>query len=323
MKKYMLHIIITSILCAVSCITPMDQTTRNSLIRAAAQQHNSYLPLLAIPKELSDDMLVNKNNSFTESIKAMLALSVTCTHFDSKLPYLGQLLQCYDVKTKNKALKKLLSSMNDLTYWHKKRAALLLVYAGADHNVQSSCSYLFEKAVNRNDLNMVTLLFQQGANANFIDPLLDDPIFFHAKIPEMVTIFGNNNANFNTSSELYPNVLWYLCGEGTSDNADEIMQIYIDKGVDLRKMNLNNQSLLHEMANNSMFSDAHLKIARFTFTKAPDMINALDKQNNTPLDLLIKNSWGSSRKNNLISLFKEYGAKTAQELKPVERAISS
>lgn len=282
--------------------------TKNSSIVLDAQKHNAAIPFILLPSKISNIIfkhLINPECNIQTNIQNALALSAVCRHFDSKLANLGKQFAQHDQTIKNEDLKKRLAVINDRTYWSKRRALFLLVYAGVDHNnVYFSCPLLRE-AIHQKDTVMIKVLFKHKANPNLRWPILNDPALFSIETREIAALFtSQKDLNINASTELSPNVLW------NRELTPELAAFYIDNNVNLRTLDRDNKSLLHNVASSLNFNS--LSTVKLFITKIPDLINSLDKNNKTPLDILIKGY--RNNKDELILLFRKYGAKTSQEI---------
>jgi hypothetical protein len=300
MKNYPCHFLVIILLFAQQTYAMLDKTTK---------KHTQTSLLCAIPKDVTDNMLVNRNDPIAVSIKAMLALSITCTHFNEKLEYLGQRLQCYDSKIKEDTLNECLVGMYDLTYWNRRRSVLLLVYAQADHNRCVPHRSLLDKAVDHNDETMVATLFQYGANANLITFM---PVFFTAKNTVIAELFVNNKVNLELSTHYYPNVLWYLFQVDSLYENKFLVEFYLDKQVcPSLTQQRTERNLLHCIAQSRATpSEDYLSAVELILTKIPTMINNTDANGRTPLDIC--NEYFHKEK--LAALFKKYNAKPFSEL---------
>ena len=105
-----------------------------------------------------------------------------------------------------------------------------------------------------------------------------------------------------------------------------MIPFYLNAGVDPKTTNNQGECLLHDIAFKvqRMVFDDDIKVAQLILAKIPDMINHLDIKGRTPLDIAYE--WNPNedtnsmkeRKQSLIQLFINHGAKTAKELKKNE-----
>ena len=135
-----------------------------------------------------------------------------------------------------------------------------------------------------------------------------EPVFFQSKSTKIIQLFIDNGANLNTPGSTFPNVLWYCAAN------PELVQFYINKGVNPRRLTTEKKSILHHMSHFIINDDnpQTLKAIPLLLNTVGDMINDIDAKGKTALDLLIE---CGRPKQNIIALFKKYGAKTSQELK--------
>ncbi len=307
-------------------------TTKDPEVVRAAQKHNETIALIAVPRELSDNIfhnIVDISQSIDKNIKNILALTATCTNFDKRLEHFGLLLKSYSNESKRKSL------VRALRYYPLpvRRGFLLMICSGINSNHQQ-CVDLLERAIRNQDVRMTNLLFKNGTNPDLICKYLDIPHFFKVSTSEMAAVFANNNAHLNIATKIFPNVLYYCFKHHYwSSNFDKIIEFYLSKEVNPGLLNVNNgQCLLHEIV--KQFSVTRYETTKKPYIKAmqhilnatKNQINTIDNKGNTPLDILIKKmpkeklKYGDYKKDilSIIFLLRLNGAQTAQELKEIE-----
>jgi hypothetical protein len=300
---------------------------KKSLIAAA---HNRNNALLSLPKEHFNMIIANSIDTtkpLKEIIKPALLLSTTCKAFNAAfktgelLMIIGNACKSYTLKEKNNAMQMLLQSMNDINYWNKQHAALLLTYAGAENNAYRDS--LLQKAVHHQDKQMLTTLFNNNANPNQQDSDIEEPIFFQAKKIDIIQIFIDQpKFNLHEQKESTPNVLWACL---TYHRSPKLIKFLIEQNVNVKQKDYNNNNLLHELHSSYGYLynlNESLEIATLFINKAPKIINELNNDKQTPLDLIQQTMKQFKEKSKdykicqaLIELFKKHDGKTAQQLK--------
>lgn len=316
-----------------------------------AEEYNQTNPLLSMPSEILTYIFFycqaqdcNQKNSLKESIKFFMGSNSICKHFNEFLTFetIGNLCKTYDLTDKTETLKQLTKEMNGFNYKIKRLPALILICAGAD-TTTDSCHYLecdnqkvifknnflLQKAVFRNDAQMVTILFKHHTP---VDIDLDElgPLFFQIKTAEIAQIFINQGVNAHITEHncktttLQRTKIFQQIIE--SAYPSELVALYFEHNADAAKFTFrDNSCLLHIFAKPSTtFIDNvenFLKKGALILKAMPNMINTLNKDEQTPLDVA-QASFHASKPygtpeafEKLIALFRESDAKTAQELK--------
>ena len=272
-----------------------------------AQEYNQNIPLFSLPPEDFDyvmESLINPKTPMNPCIKDCLSLNATCKSLND-IPYLAKFLQRYSHTEKNESMKKLLWKTNVFSYWNHRNALLLLTYAGANHDAHSD-SPLLRKAIHQNDSDMIKVLFEHKVDPNSKDSM-EWPIFFSIKTPEIGQLFIDNRLDIHASSNFcLPNVLWSCLIHNRSAN---LIAFYLNKGIDPRKINSYNACILHLLP---LWDWQDMETVKLLLKTIPDMINTVNQNGETPLDIAEKPFF---KKQELIKLFKKAGALTAQELK--------
>jgi hypothetical protein len=301
-------------------------------IATAMQSHNSLM--LSSLQNAQEHRLVlhgiNTIQSLKDNIKTALQLRQSCMYLNAflSLKLVGQSFHGYKQKEKDAALKQLLTGMNDFNYWTRRCAALMLIHAGANNAVNKDYS-LLERAVHREDIEAITILFENNTNPN--QAYHGKPIFFQIKTLDIAKKFITQKINIDAQDlPSYPNVLWHNIFRHCSA---ELFKLYLHCGADIKKTCPYNGSLLHVLVQEAYryHNDDYITIAKLLLTAVPDMISMANEKGKTPLDLAkaivdefnFYNHNGIKIGNNekytvnvkLIELFEEHNNKIALQLK--------
>ncbi len=326
MKKsiYLLAIIMTSALIVLNTpILAMKRLhTANSL--QAEEYNDTTCQLTRLPHEIlfmifphcitQDE---NQVTSLEKSIKTLMLLKSTCKIFNGllNLKNIGHLCKGYTQDAKSKALHKVMLSIPP--YIPRRTPIFILVYAGANTNVKAYRHSLLFSATLNNDTELITTLFEHQASPNA--KTTQGPVFFHSRTTEIAQLFIAKGANVHAVS-YGTNVLWSTLD---SQYPSDLVELYLTHKVDAKQLNpYDNSCLLHALASDYYIRDADvfLKKAIILLNAIPDMINALDEDGQTPMNIA-QNSLEESQKygtpevlKKLITLFKERGGLTARKL---------
>ena len=294
-----------------------DFYIKNSIIAA---NHNRNNTLLKLPDDILQFILalsIDTTKPLKDIIKPALLLSTTCKRFN--VEQLGKACKNYSFEEKNKTMEMLLKSMNDFNYHNKRQAALLLTYAGAKNDAYKY-SPLLTKAAQRSDEQMIIALFENNTSPN--QKYFNKSACFDINNVNIAQIFVKYGASLNTQDYwLFPNILFASLSYNYSP---ELIEFYINNKVDVTKKGPKNNNLLHKLAINNYDAytiDNCIKIGILFIKTAPELLNELNDDGNTPLDIakqelkLKKNTAHQQRQQALITLFEEYGDKTAKQLK--------
>lgn len=268
-------------------ISPIVILPRDTFKQCIAISHNRNVPLL----QLSDYVLINIFSSFINpsmpiesNILNSLKLSATCMRFSNMLPKLGNLIKKHSYDDKYWGMHKLQSHINSYypdNYERNRRALILLIHAQAPRNTDPSFS-LLPVAVEHDDTEMASLLFQYGANANEKNAFPTQPVFFHVKSSVMAQLFAENNVNW--------------------------------------QIRLRGRSILHVKSDILCPTKQDMELLEKLLRLFPRLINTLSYSRLTPLDYAqlnledIKEDEKKKQKETFIALLRRYGAKTADEL---------
>lgn len=258
-----------------------------------------------------------------DTIKSFMQLSATCKRYNRLFTgaIIGNLCKNHDQKIKNQVLSELVKTTNTLHY--DCLPALILVYAGADVKAGYDSTLLLSKAVLRNDVQMVKALVNHGINPNLVNDINflaipnKEPIFFQAKTEEMVCVFIDGKVNVHMNSFWGVNVLWKLIG---SEYPPELFELYLARGADAQNLRpSDNACLWHRIAWLGLDGDDNfLKKVCILLDVIPNMLNDLDSNNDTPLNVAQNNfrrrEYNKLANDQYIAFFRKNGALTAQEL---------
>lgn len=303
-----------------------------------AEKYNKRNKLFNLPDNRLQDILFyshtdnNENDavqSLTSSMRHYGQLKAMCKHLNNTLTYetIGNFCKNYDLATRNTVFLNILKRSCDKNI---RLPILSLDHAGADCFLMYDKNYstaLVRKILVENDIQMFKLLFKHQMYPEFkwFSPQAVSLI----QTIEMAKIFEESTglcSRWGFSDEL----LWAIVKNGNSyehEYAAELIPFYIKHDVNARSLDGQDWScLLHGLAENAYTrnSENFLKKAQFILDVIPDMINRLNKSKRTPLDiayekleLFKKNDFSKFRiqaVEQLIALFKKYGAVTAEEI---------
>lgn len=242
----------------------------------------------------------NQSKALENDIKTCMALSITCKHlhalFDAQR--IGTICQWYHPECKDKVLHDIVKSMYAHNYQTKRLPLLIVIHAGAKNMcIKTSCceDEILDNAVLHNDAEMIELLFEHGANPNAKYNLR--PLFYYAGTVEIAEMFFKNGCKICTKcNKLCPNVLWNVIRK---KYPSELMAFYIEHGVNAKKILdpldeeiKGGNCLLHELANPVSLRiddiEDFLQKGRLLLQSIPELINRLNNDGQTPLDLAQK-----------------------------------
>lgn len=325
--KAILVFAISTILVSVQAMLNLNTAIRNK--SEQAERYNQHNALVSLQKNAFNKILLHCHThdydpaqALEKSIKTFIALSTISKHFNALLTCetIGELCKNYSRTNKKKVLKKIMKNMHISNYNAKRFPALILICAGADPNTVVNGSSLLYKAVTHEDEQLLTTLFKYNANSNEACEVC--PTFFYAETVEIAQIFINNEVNVHTTeSHNKTNVLWDVLD---NEYPIELIKFYLEQNVDATAIRpFDNACLLHELAWSNYYvhlssPDNFLKKAILLLDTIPYMINTLNKNGSTPIDLAYKSQQErlySDAFKELIILFRKCGGKTAQELK--------
>ncbi len=322
--KNILFVALTFLICAQNIHAMLPKTT-NSLLFKYMQRTKR----LTNCNQYKNTMQLNMR-----SITNKPDVIIKPTNKDH-LPYVGMLLVttgallCLDYfvsdhSDKDEALRNLMKTMNSLHDYETKRLpALMLICAGADPNTEVYYIPLLERAVDYNDTLMAKVLFKHHADPNVKTSL--GPIFFYTKTVKIAQLFlAQENFNVHATEHGATNVLWHITEE---EYPSELMALYLQHGVNAKNLKpWDNSCVLHELAKPLCKSidnvDDFLQKGELLLTAMPGMVNTLNNDNQTPLDIA-QQSLEEAKKydfetpeafEKLSALFREHGGLTAQEL---------
>lgn len=308
----------------------------------------SYEDLLRLMR-VEDDGPVKE---LTNNIKNFMSLRIICESGNRLFTpeKIGSLCKSYPQEVKNKVLKNLIEK-DRYNFKSKRLPILILICAGASVTIKIDEKYLLEEAILHNDIPFVETLFKYHLYQDLTDDtrFRKKPSFFLASTVEMAKVFIKNKVNIHaTSPTLKNNILWELVN---GQYSSELMEFYFARGVDVKGLRLcDNACLLHRIAwfsfnclNRSLSikglssfddadsvwfnadtSDNFFRKVELLLDVIPDMINELNCEDETPLDVAhrsLRNAQSYNIKaavvliDKLVSLFRKQGAFTAQELR--------
>ena len=291
----------------------MDRKPYNPHNKIIAQEHNKNNYLINLSQDALGNIILS-HNSIEDSIKTILSLTTTCTDFQNHIPYMGKALRSFPQEERNNAMKLLQSQINDPNYIHKRRALSLLIHAQAEHN-QKLYYPLLQRIVHSNDTEMAELLFQYGANANELDERT--PIWFGIEGLPMLNIFIKNKVDFKTKNHCGYTIVWYSI-KVSSKASKKLFQYYLKHAFSPDEIDEDGNYITHEVAK-STFSRPNLKLLDILLFQFPELVNKLNKQHKTPLDIALSDEFVISEP--IKALFKKHGAKRSEELQAAKNEI--
>jgi len=294
--------------------------------------NNTICLLTSLPNEKLIDIFAychaqdnDPVKALNKSIKSFIGLKAVCKNFNTSLTCetIGELCKWYAQIDKNNALQNIMGGMaffDNHLYTKNRLPALILICAKADHE-KLGCYFFYHVVTTRKDIELTKTLLDHKANPNKEGPTCC-PIFFDATI-EIAQLFINQGANVHTLDINKNNVLNRIVPY--ENHSSELINFYLSKRVNGRRLNpLDNSCLFHALAS-PIFTRVEniadfLKKGALLLDAIPDMINTLDHQERTPIDIAIislekvKKYGATSAFEQLIALFREHGGLTAQEL---------
>jgi len=323
-----------------------EHTHTKQIKRASlqAEEYNQLNPLIKLSTKAAFNCILphcraheHTVNSLLSSIENFLALSVACKRLNTilTLETIGKLCTHYSLMDKDETLGKLLYCTNKKHYTINRLIAMILLYAGADVNMPtkiytpnktllSPLSSPLGMAITHKDKRLVSLLLDYDANPNQL--ISFTPTLFNAPTKTIAQMLIDKGANIHAKNLVGDNILWHIVHKGNLLPA-KLIKFYIEKGVDTQERDNDNRCILHYLAcqtypyNNkeeslkSFFFKDFFKKSTLLLDAIPEMINACDKDNKTPLDLAkasLKDDPTSKLLKKLIALLKKYGGKTTQ-----------
>ena len=313
----------------------MDRMREFAQIEAKkAEEYNQKNPLMRLPNNALEQILsychtdkTDTQESLKNNIKNFIQLQATCKGFKNILTYetIGKFCKDYDLTVKNTTLKQLISNTDTFNRF----PALILVCAGADANAKDSHhpseKYILEYAIKRNDAELVAALLIHGADPNMKPYYACNPIFFYAQTIEIAPLLTDNGANIHHENS-DGNVLNIITRD--SNLPSTLIELYLSYKVSVRHLDYHHgDCILHSLFYDRMKISPYiknvsnfLKKSELLLDAVPDMINTLDKWGRTPIDTAqgfiraCKHKETITALEQVITLFKERGGKTAQEL---------
>jgi len=257
----------------------------------------------------------NRGCDLKQHIKTLMRLRSVCKYFNVVLTNkkIGEVCSHYDDDVKKTVFGNLVRGINFVTYWRKKNPCLTLVHAGVhpDYVNNKEDSPLLVRGVLYNDQELLKTLFDYGAQVN-AKTGGGTPVLFFVKTKKMAELLVQHGVDLQVSWMGRENIVSDLLSR--SELSPDLLVFFIEKGVDVKGCDVfNGQCLLHLIHKKESYIKDSIVVerARVLLPKMQDMVNTVDVYGKTPLDRILKKE---SKYPKLIALFREYGAKTAQEL---------
>lgn len=186
-----------------------------------------------------------------------------------------------------------------------------------------------EPAFRCNDVRLVSLLLKHNVCPKSL---------VGVQTAEMAQLFIDNGVNIRETP-----ILWDIVN--SNQYSVEILKFYLKNGANVQELNSDKASLLHKLASVNVihnftmqinaptrydcnkFDDSLLKKGELLLNAIPNMINAVNKQGQTPIDVAQQSLKKVEESGNtqaivvlkqLIELFRNYDGLTAQELAPLK-----
>jgi len=284
---------------------------------------NKLLTFATILKTSEKYTLETKNELLSNLIKIMTDHNYTKV----RLPI--RILVCAGADTSTlsylKSSCEKLKAQDALNRSHR-RATHAMTNISISNTVIDITRKLFAKVISENDAPLLATLLKYYASstAKGINQL---PAFFSAKTVTIVQMLIDKGINVCANGDA-TNVLWHVIDDAYPS---ELMELYVRHGVDTRQINPNDHScLLHYLAKQpysspSINTDNFLAKVRLLLNNFHGaiifMINKKDKDSQTPMDIAqqyLRNPqkyyWAAQTADPLITLLKEYGCLTTQEI---------
>ena len=286
--------------------------TSNTELAAQAEQYNANnCALTSLPNEILTyvfsyyfDKNENQVISLKNSIKEFMQLSTSCKKFNTLLSYdkIGTLCKNYTKHDKNWAL-------GDRRY-NNFLPRLILVCAGADATMEIRMA-----AMNNDEQRLATLL-KHGTNINTRDTY--SPLQ-NAKTAKIAQMLIDHNFDLAQRDQDGNNMLWHTIEN--DGHPVELTEFYLQHDVNPRQLDrYYGNCLLHALAKHHQYRridvDGALDKGKLLLDVIPDMINALNKRGETPLDIALRYNEEA-----IFELFRDNGGLTAQELKQKAASI--
>ncbi len=285
------------------------------------------------------------------NVKKFLRLSATCKRFKKRLTFetIGSYCRDYPSVDKNKILKNLANSLSYNNYHIKRLPILLFLCAHTDAiclKDKQFGNFISSQGVFYDDVSLVETFFKHGVAPHVIGSR--HPIIFYVTSKDMAQLFIDNGVNIHAIEGHYslcrsdskgnfctctkhekledssPNVLWRVLD---SCSSADLLALYLKHNVDARLLDTQNNCILHKLVcvNRQLCNsrlDDFLDKSELLLGVIPDMVNTLNKINDTPLDMLMNRLSFYSDKSECakrpfrtaIELFRKYGGKMAKEL---------
>jgi hypothetical protein len=277
----------------------------------------SSLPDETVKKVFSHCTAQDKNEqkAIKKTLKQVMTLGSTSKQFHRNLDIetIGKMFAPHNQQYKDALLKQIAYNPHfpipkQCSYKHQRFFSLALMHAGADANKilmharldVNRGKDLITLSIERNDLEFVAKLVTYNIDLHQKNCTVDVPIFFTIRTLEMAQICEKHINVHSFGNYEYPNVLWYIIKnyskriEWNSKKYDSValVNFYLNKGVSTQQCDINKEYLLHALADCSadyVYEDEKnandfIQITQLLIDRDPTMINALDKNQETPID---------------------------------------
>ncbi|BDC35116.1 hypothetical protein Noda2021_10740 [Candidatus Dependentiae bacterium Noda2021] len=222
---------------------------------------------------------------------------ITKEFFQQQYSQQWSTVHSWDIKTKNKLLKKVLAKTNDPNYKAMRGAIAFLVSAGCNVDTTDKLHAMsaLERAAMYDDYTMAQFLLGQRANPNAMRNG-NSPIFFWISSVKMAQLFDSFKADFTLKNKNEFSVLHNVISKLTFE--PELITFYCAHGVNVNDVEKRGHTALHELVSaianyckphNTLLKQVQLLIdAGITQKTQGEIIQQLSKSTTTP-EQLIKN----------------------------------
>jgi len=253
--------------------------------------YNIILFLVTLPTGLSlySMELSGKKNIFNLPLKVM-------HHIFFSRPFNSSIKSFTQLSATCKCCNKVFTGKNFLFFYKanafNKSEILKNLQLSSNYKNQPTRDLLLERTISLSIAVLTKTLLQDcGVKVN-AQTMGKIPIFFYAKSLNVANVFIDHNVNIQAIRlDNGTNVLWEVIGHRYST---DLFKLYLERGVNPKNVSrVDNSCLLHEWAKTFQRYTFEMHTSFFDkgqllFAANSGMINALDSNNQTPLDIAQK-----------------------------------
>jgi hypothetical protein len=260
----------------------------------------------------SNKHTADEKKAIVKTIKNVMALSCTCKKFRQTLDckIVGEIFKKYSDEAKKYLLKKIVFRvkgyhgyrslesdvhMQAIDYLARRYLFLGFINAGAPVPEK-----LIDTALYYDDIELISLLCEKKINLCAFRHNIDEPLFFNLQTKRMAKLCEKNNIDLHMTSISCPNILWKVVSN--SKISSNVLEHLLARNIAILPRIGNGNSLLHKLVISCTYSikdiNDHINKGKLLLKKQPDLINTLNNDKETPLDvakgiLKILKSYGS------------------------------